>query len=88
MLKSIVFGAGLLVAGMGMAHAAPLVVPMQAGASSITLVGEGCGANRWRDRNGVCHRFGGPGGVARGTRFECPPGMHIGEGGGRCWPDR
>ena len=48
-------------------NAASLRVPLVGSDSPIVQGGEGCGANRWRDRNGNCHWFGGPGGPNRGT---------------------
>lgn len=62
---------------------APVPVP-----SSIITVGEGCGAGAWRAGDGVCRPFRTPYGSNRGSRFECPPGWHIGPGGARCWPNR
>jgi hypothetical protein len=71
------------------AHAAAAFSPMPANDGNIIKVGEGCGGDRWRSGpDGACHWFHGPYGSNRGTRFECPPGWHIGNGGGACWPNR
>jgi hypothetical protein len=70
------------------AQAATAFSPMPTNDDNIIKVGEGCGADRWRAPDGQCRWFHTPYGSARGTRFECPPGWHIGEGGGRCWPNR
>ncbi len=48
----------------------------------------GCGPNRFRDRFGYCHFYGGPGVVYRTPAFVCPPGTHLGAGGRACWPNR
>ena len=89
MLKASFLSLAFAVGGMvpaWEASAVPMVAGPVAGAG-VVKVGEGCGPNMWRDRLGNCHPFLGPGGVARGTRFECPPGHHIGPGGARCYPN-
>jgi hypothetical protein len=66
-----------------MVLSAALVVAL----ANVAGAAEGCGANRWRDPNGVCHWFHTPYGSLRGTHFACPPGMHVGPEGHKCWPN-
>jgi hypothetical protein len=88
MFKTTALSAALAVGLATAASATILPVEAARGDNAIVKVGEGCGANRWRGPGGACHDFNTPYGSNRGTRFECPPGFHIGEDGGRCWPNR
>ena len=88
MVKIMALGAMLALGLATATKAAPLLVPAGAVGSAVMQVGEGCGAWRWRGPGGACNPFYGPGGSNRGTVYECPPGFHIGPGGGRCWPNR
>ena len=88
MMKTSALGLALAFGLATAANAMGVPITMGGNDGSIIKVGEGCGAGAWRGPNGVCHPFGGPGGNNRGTRYECPPGMHIGPGGEKCWPNR
>ena len=72
----------------GAAAAAVVPVPVMTVDHGIIQVGEGCGAGMWRAGDNICRPFRSPYGSNRGTRFECPPGWHIGPGGAKCWPNR
>ena len=87
MLKSLVFGAVVAMGLASSANAGILVMPLDNSDSAVVRVAEGCGAGWFRGPGGHCHPMPGPGGSLRGTRFACPPGMHIGPYGHRCWPN-
>jgi hypothetical protein len=74
------------------AASASTSAPMNVGTAplnpSVVKVGEGCGPNSYRGPDGLCHRFTGRGGTNRGTAHACPPNMHVGPGGARCYPNR
>jgi hypothetical protein len=55
--------------------------------ATVASAAEGCGPGRWRGPGGVCHWFHQPYGSLRGTVYACPPGMHVGPYGHRCWPN-
>ena len=65
----------------------PLVVALVVSLVNVASAAEGCGADRWRGPDGFCHWFHTPYGSLRGTRYACPPGMHVGPYGHRCWPN-
>ena len=90
MLKLIIAGLGftLAVAITEAGQAANMLKAAPEQFSLVQTIGEGCGANAWRDRNGNCHPFTGPGGSNRGTVIECPPGTHIDDAHRRCLPNR
>jgi hypothetical protein len=76
-----------LVLGLATAASAAMVhAPLGSNDGVITRVAEGCGDGWWRDPNGHCHPFHPRYGSLRSTQFACPPGMHIGPYGHRCWP--
>jgi len=85
MIKTLAFSAALALISVTAASAAVSPQPLNKGDSTITPMAEECGPGWWRGPNGYCHPFTGPGGSLRGTRFACPPGMHIGPYGHRCW---
>lgn len=85
MFKGVLMGAVVTAGLCGMAHAAIVPVHGVSTESAIVTVGEGCGAGSWRGPDSRCRPFHTPYGSNRNTRFECPPGWHIGSGGARCW---
>ena len=81
MTLKIIFGAILAIGLAVSANAAVSVAP--AGSDlGIIRVAEGCGPGFWRGPNGVCHHGGAYG---AGYVRPCPPGMHLGAEGHRCW---
>ena len=87
MFRTIVVSAALALGLATAANAAISPMPIGGGDVGIVKVAEGCGPGWWRGPYGGCHPFYGPGGSLRGTPFACPPGMHVGPYGHRCWPD-
>ena len=87
MLRSVVLSAAFALGLTSVANAAISPMPVGGGEVAIVKIAEGCGAGWWRGPGGYCHPFGGPGGSLRGTAFACPPGMHVGPYGHRCWPN-
>ena len=88
MLKALIFGSAVLLAGV-------------ASVGSATAA-EGCGPGWWRGPGGFCHPMAvnrvcpagwhlGPEGARcvpnRGFERACPPGFHLGPNGGRCFPN-
>lgn len=89
MLKSTIIAIGLAAGFAGTANATMMPLVVATGDTMTMKVGERCGAGYWRAGPGnVCRPFNSPYGVARGTRYECPLGWHIGPEGGACWPNR
>ncbi len=87
-MRTIILGLSLAFGLAGAAQAAVTPIPVPLSASPIITVGEGCGQGMWRASDNVCRPFRTPYGSNRNTRFECPPGWHIGPRGGACWPNR
>ena len=81
MTLKIIFGAILAIGLAASANAAVSVAPV-GGDLGIIRVAEGCGPGFWRGPNGVCHHGGAYG---AGYVRPCPPGMHLGAEGHRCW---
>ncbi|HYC25218.1 MAG TPA: hypothetical protein VEC58_04185 [Roseiarcus sp.] len=76
----------IAILAVGLATSASAAVTVAPVASGVVVepVAEGCGPGFWRGPNGVCHHTGAYGaGVVR----PCPPGMHLGAEGHRCWPN-
>jgi hypothetical protein len=82
--KSIAVGAIVALGIASVSNAAILPTPTDVAATAIVKVAEGCGPGWWRGPHGVCHP-GGWGGA--GYWRACPPGMHLGPYGHRCWAD-
>ena len=69
--------------------AATLPAPITSGHQSIVRVAEKCCAGWYRyGPDKQCHQFETSGGSNRGTTSACPPGMHIGQEGEYCWPNK
>jgi hypothetical protein len=83
MIPKIIFGAILAIGLATSANAAVSVAPAS-GDLGIVRIAEGCGPGFWRGPNGVCHHGGAYG---AGYVRACPPGMHLGAEGHRCWPN-
>jgi hypothetical protein len=81
MTTKLVLGA-ILAIGLATSANAAMLGPPVSGQTSIIPVAEGCGPGRWRGPYGGCH-WGGAGGA--GYWRACPPGMHLGPEGRRCW---
>ena len=85
--------AAVLTAGLGIAASAQ-AFPVSAGqgapsaqeglSPNIELAAMGCGPGWIRGRFGHCH----PMGMGRPVFRPCPPGMHLGPHGHRCFPNR
>jgi len=87
MVRALVLSAALAFGLASAASAAMPPAPVVGADPAIVKVAEGCGADRWRDPSGHCHWFHTGGASLRGTHFACPPGMHVGPEGHRCWPN-
>jgi hypothetical protein len=82
-LRSIALSAALALGCVTVCSAAILPAPT-AGGVDVVKIAEGCGPGWWRGPHGACHP-GGWGGA--GYWRACPPGMHVGVYGHRCWPN-
>lgn len=78
MLKQVLFAAGLLVAGMISAQAAPAAPSAIEAGSLIETVADNCGPTRWRGPGGYCH----PWAFAWTHPDGCGTGNYRGPGGG------
>ena len=64
-------------------------VTIVSGHQNTVRMAEKCGAGWYRyapDKH--CHQFETSGGSNRGATSACPPGMHIGQEGEYCWPNK
>jgi hypothetical protein len=77
-----VLAAALAVGLASSANAAMTIAPASPHTPAVTYVAGGCGIGFHRGPYGGCRPNGG-GGFMRA----CPPGMHLGPQGRRCWPN-
>jgi hypothetical protein len=84
MTMKLIFSAILSVGLVTSASAAMSITPIADSDPGFVRVAEGCGPAGWRGPYGHCHY--GPGWGWRWGRA-CPPGMHLGPYGHRCWPN-
>jgi hypothetical protein len=84
LIKSVVLGPVFALGLATVCNAAIIPAPAGSNAAGIVKVAEGCGPGFWRGPNGFCHRGGAYG---AGYVRPCPPGMHLGAEGHRCWPN-
>ncbi len=78
-MTRIISGVALVFAFANAASAGVNPAPVNAPATPIIKVAEGCGPGFWRGPGGRCHPFA--------VNRACPPGYHLGPEGKRCWPN-